>query len=98
EEVAGEAEVERLAQLFLEALQPSDRLEPDTDVQLVREQRADAAGTVSGRAAGQRLALEEERPAAAELRKVAERRGSHHASADDDHVGALVHGAMIADV
>src|SRR5581483_10079876 len=59
EEVAGEAEVERLADLVLEALQPADRLEPDADVQLVREQRADAAGAVAGRAAGERLAFEE---------------------------------------
>src|SRR5581483_8930247 len=75
----------------LEALQPADRLEPDADVQLVREQRADAAGAVAGRAAGERLAFEEERPGAAELREVAERRGAHDASADHDHVGALAH-------
>jgi hypothetical protein len=50
EEVAVEAEVELLAHLLLEALQPPDGLDPDPDVQLVREQRADTAGAVAGRA------------------------------------------------
>jgi hypothetical protein len=35
EEVAVEAEIELLPDLFLEALQPSDRLESDANVQLV---------------------------------------------------------------
>jgi hypothetical protein len=50
EQVAVEAEVELLAHLVLEALQPPDRLDPDADVQFVGEQRAHAAGAVAGRA------------------------------------------------
>jgi hypothetical protein len=87
-----------LAHLFAEALQPPDRLEPDLNVQLVREQRADTAGAVARRAAGHRVALQQDRPWAPELGEVTQRRRPHHASPDHDHVRALVHVLMIADV
>jgi hypothetical protein len=50
---------------FLEALQPSDRLEPDANVQLVREERADTTGTVARRTASESAPLKQDRPSAA---------------------------------
>src|SRR5262245_28399635 len=47
EEIAVEAEVELLAHLLLEALQPSNRFGSDANVQLVGEQRADTTGAPS---------------------------------------------------
>jgi hypothetical protein len=58
EEVAVEAEVELLTHLLLESLQPLDRLDPDADVQLVREERATPPAQVPCRAGGERLALQ----------------------------------------
>jgi hypothetical protein len=93
EEIPVEAQVELLADVLLETLQPPDRLEPDPDVQLVREQRAHAAGAVARRAAGERVALEQHRPPRAELGEVPKRGRPHHPTADHDHVRALAHGA-----
>ena len=97
EEVAVKPEVELLPDLFLEALQPPDRLEPDAHVQLIREERAETAGTVASRTAGERVALEEDRPSAPELGEVAHRGCTHDASAYYDNVGALGHVFMIDD-
>jgi len=65
EQVAVEAEVELLAHLLLEALRPPDRLEPDANVQLVREERADTTGTVARRTASESAPLKQDRPSAA---------------------------------
>jgi hypothetical protein len=97
EEVAVEAQVELLSNLFLEALQPPDRLEPDANVQLVREQRADTPGAVARRPATERVTLDKDRPSAPELREVTQRGRTHDAAADDDDVCALGHPLMIND-
>ena len=52
-------------EVSLEALQPSDRLEPDANVQLVREERADTTGTVARRTASESAPLKQDRPSAA---------------------------------
>src|ERR687888_399225 len=96
EEVAVKAEVEPLAHLFLEPLQPLYRFEPDPDVQLVRKQRPDTAGAAAGRTGGERFALEKERSRTAELGEIAERSRAHHAPADHDHVRSLAHAPIIA--
>jgi hypothetical protein len=98
EQVAVEAEVELLAHLLLEALQPPDRLEPDANVQLVREQRPDTTGAVTRGARRERVALQQHRLPATELGEVAQRGRPQHASPDHDHIRALVHVSMIAYV
>jgi hypothetical protein len=78
-------------------LQPPNRLEPDAHVQLIRDERADTAGTVASRTAGECVALEEDRPSAPELGEVAHRGCTHDPSAYYDNVGALGQGFMIDD-
>ncbi len=84
EEVAPEPQVELLADLVLEALEPADRLVADAAVQVVREERPHAAGAAPGRAGGERVALDEDRLLAAELDEVVER-GRAHDPAPDHH-------------
>ena len=75
------------AWLLGEAFVAADALEPDPDVQLVRELRADASGRLARRARPERLALEQDRVAAAGLGEVVEGARAHHSAADHDDLG-----------
>ena len=75
--------------LVAEAAQLLDRPQRDPDVQLVGELGAEAAGGLRRRPRGERVALEQDDPADAELAEVPGDRGTHRAPADDDDVGRL---------
>jgi hypothetical protein len=88
-EVAPQAEVERLSDLVLEALQPSDRLEPDPNVEIVGEERADATGAVTRRAGSDCVTPEEQRVCAATLGEVVEGGGADDPAAHHDGVATF---------
>ena len=91
EEIAPEPQVELLAHLVLEALEPPDRLVADAPVQIVREERPHAARTAPGRPGRERLALDEHGLLAAELDEVVERSRAHHPAADHHNLAPLRH-------
>ena len=86
EEVAVLAEVDVDAEALLEGFELRQRPQRDPDVELVGELRSDAPCRLARRAAGERVALDEDDVGDPQLREVVRGARTHGATADDYHL------------